>query len=1128
MNGQALSKPIGCVLFLGALALCLPAAAGEATHRDLIRVQQKTTEEPWLRINAGGHIGTVQALAFTPDSKRLCSAGLDKNVLVWNLTALQRDLRRSFLRERTIRWQVARSLRGSIYAVAVAPSDGLLAFGGYGAMGSLGEILLVDPLTGALVQVLDSHRQTVCGLAFSADGNSLVSSDTAGQVTVWKRDGWKPAVLCRPDDATYGPAAARAIAVQPKLRPIAVAGNDYVAVPAYQGQAASGRLKWKLNLVRLGDDPPQTRLLETVHEGLVTSLAASGDGMKLASADLQGNLFVWDLAGGEAKPPTVLRTKPFALSLCFSPDGATLVVGTAVAPGTQQSQLQIWDVAKRQLVRSRTLPDHVNACAVSPDGKLLAYSGGRDNEISLGPLTAAEPVAELRGTGRRVWRVAFAKQAPLYRIAWGTEPRSRGFNDYADLDAAFDSTRLELEAGKPNADQWLAPDWQAGKWSVRRESSGALQLMESGAARGRIELDPLLEGRPRCYCWVPDAQGQPQALAVGTDLQNSIYVYRLAKQGRCPVLRQFRGHHDFVTSLGVSRDLRFLVSGSADGTIIVWSLDGLAAGDEGLGRWGGEFAVQDGSLRVTALRSAGPLFRRGVRAGDVITGIDWLADGEKQTEKRPAEILKRLRDLPWMSQVVFHCSRNGNPRPAFQLVPAWQPLATLFVDSNREWAFWTPEGYYDASVNGHTMFGWQVNRGLQQLPDFYRADQYVKTLERPEVMQRLLPAGDLQEALRQAAVQPAVETQEILPRHIAATPVVEIVSPRAGDLIREGSIKVTARIGMPAPSELVRAKLFANGVVATQQRLVRELEVPGGRELMYEWTVPLTSDPQNLIQLVAGNDAPTAGLDSVLIERPDPAAAERPPQLSIMAVGVNRYADPAIQTLDYSQADAEAILQAFRDRSGGLYTVKQSLLLANEEVTPDRWRKKLQDLKTALTGRVSPDDLIILFLAGHGVVDPKTEQYYFVGHDLQVADYLEGRYADCISWEDFRALSDIPCRKLVVLDTCHSGALQPLSTRSLKSAIRALQEDVFLSVTASAGNERSEEDQQWGHGAFTKSLLEALDGRADTSGDGLVTLRELVRYAQQAVPKLTEGRQNPMAAPDELLPLISVPLARGK
>jgi WD40 repeat protein len=886
-------------------------------------------------------------------------------------------------------------------------------------------------------------------------------------------------------------------------------------------------MRWKLNLMRL-DNPQQTRLLDTMHEGLVTSLAASPDGTRLASADLQGHVFVWELAGAAVPPPTVLDVQPCALSLAFSPDGKTLVAGTAVAPGSGQSQLQIWDLAARKLVRSHVLPDHVNACAVSPDGRFVAYSGGRDNEVWLGPLTAAEPVTALRGTGRRVWKVAFAAQEPLYRIAWGTESRARGFNDYADLDSAFDATRLELGAGKLDAEQWLAPDWQAGQWTVRREAQGALQLLESGVARGRIELDPVLEGRPRCYCWIPGAPGQPLALAVGTDLQNSIYVVRVVQQGRCPILRQFRGHHDFVTSVGVSRDLRFLASGSADGTICVWSLDGLAEGADVSGRWGAEFVVQQDELRVASLRPAGPLFRRGLRPGDVVTKIGWPAEGETQSEQRPAEILNRLRDLPQMSQVVFHCRRDRQLRPVFQLVPAWQPMATLFVDTNREWAFWTPEGYYDASANGHTLFGWQMNRGLQQLPDFYRADQYVKTLERPTVLQRLLPAGDLDEALRQAAVQPPAETQEILSQHIAATPVIEIVSPQPGALIREGSAIVTARIAVPAPGALVRAKLFANGVVAPQQRLIREQAVAGGTERVYEWSVALPNDPQNLIQLVAGTDAPTAALASVLIERPEPAAAERLPQLSIIAVGVNHYADPAIATLDYSRADAEAILRMFRDRAGDLYTVNQSLLLANEEVTRAQWQKTMQNLKDSLAEDVSPDDLIVLFLAGHGVLDPKTERYYFVGYDLQVADYLEGRLTAGISWEDFRTLSDIPCRKLVVLDTCHSGALQPLSTRSLKAAVRALQEDVFLSLTASAGNERSEEDERWGHGAFTKSLLEALDGRADTSGDGLVTLRELFRYTQETVPQLTEGRQNPTAAPEELLPLISLPLARRK
>ena len=35
--------------------------------------------------------------------------------------------------------------------------------------------------------------------------------------------------------------------------------------------------------------------------------------------------------------------------------------------------MQVWDLAAKKLVHSRSLPDHVNACAVSPNGKLLAF-----------------------------------------------------------------------------------------------------------------------------------------------------------------------------------------------------------------------------------------------------------------------------------------------------------------------------------------------------------------------------------------------------------------------------------------------------------------------------------------------------------------------------------------------------------------------------------------------------------------------------------------------------------------------------------------------------------------------------------------------------------------------------------
>ncbi len=257
MNNKYFLRIAGAFLVILAAMVTVSSAADEPAERDIIRTRLTTEEEPWLRLNAGGHTATVEALAFTPDGERLCSAGLDKNVLVWNLSNL-RDLKRTFLRERTIRWQVARGLRGSIYALASAPNDGLLAIGGYGAMGSLGEILLVDPVKGTLVKVLEGHRQTVCSLAFSPDGKRLVSADTSGCVLLWNREGGKPITIYDPDEKTYGPEKAALIAKQPKMRPVGFVGNNDIVVPVLAGQSKDAQLTWKLMLIDAGN-PKQYR-----------------------------------------------------------------------------------------------------------------------------------------------------------------------------------------------------------------------------------------------------------------------------------------------------------------------------------------------------------------------------------------------------------------------------------------------------------------------------------------------------------------------------------------------------------------------------------------------------------------------------------------------------------------------------------------------------------------------------------------------------------------------------------------------------------------------------------------------------------------------------------------------------
>ncbi len=1078
-------------------------------------------ERPWLSINTLGHTAAVRALAFTPDSKRLCSAGLDKVVHVWNTSAIVRDLKRTLLLERSIRWQVGRGLRGSIYSVAIAPNDGLLAVGGYGATGALGEILLVDPVQGTLQKTLQGHRQTVCSLAFSADGAWLASLDVAGQLILWKRGDWQPSIVYETDDKVYGAPTAALIERQPNLRPIAMVGSTHVIIPVFVGAGADGRPNWRLQRIGMVDRK-DVRTFDTTHVGMVSALAVSADGSKLASGDLAGNLFLGETgAKGES-----LKPEGIVLSLAFDPKAETLVAGTAVTPATGKGQLQLWNVATRELTAKRLLPDNVSACAISPDGKMLASTGGEHNAVFLGPASDLEGATPLRGAARRVVKVAFAKNDPPYRVAFGsTYDPAGGFNNYGPLERSFDTAASELSPAAPlNAADWLDVNGAQGRWRAQRLADGSLQLFQDNVAKGVVRFDPRLEGTIRSYCWLAGAGGEPTAIAVGTDVQNSIYVCQLAERGSCPILRHFRGHNDYVTSIGASRDGRYLVSGSADGTVRIWSLSNYMLGRAVLGRWGVELAVNGNALTVSNIDPAGPLYFKGVRIGDMITRIRWPADKTAMAEDRAAAMLQQLSQLGWDAQIVFETSRAGAVQPAFQLLPAWQPLANLYVTADREWAFWTPEGYYDASTNGHTLFGWQVNRGLNAMPDFFRADQFRKKLERPDVLENLLPTGNLDAAFRKAALDPPKRPDQIVERQIEATPRINILVPKAGETLPQSSAIVRARIRLPKVGKLNRAKVFANGVVAPEAKLVEEVDGPDGKDLIYEWQARLPADERNMIQVVANTDSDTVGFNQIVVERPAKPQAERAPKLYVLAMGINQYRDQNIQPLAYSVADATSVVDLLEARAAGLYTLEKPTLLVNNEVTRSSWKESFTRLSQQLRSDARADDLLVIFLAGHGFVDPASQRYYFAGYDLSRDGYLQGDFSSSISWNDFELLSDIPCRKLAFLDTCHSGAIQQLRNRNLKAAVRAFQEDVVFTVTASAGHERSEEKASWQHGAFTKTLLEALSGQADLSGDGVVTLNEVVQYVQRTVPELTDGRQNPTAAPEELLPFVSLRL----
>ncbi len=173
----------------------------------LLRALQTSAQEtdPILCVNTLGHTAGVRALVFSADSKRLYSAGMDKVVQVWSFPDFPRAFppatKGAFVepwrKDVPIRWEIARGLRGCIYCLAMHPRDEVLAIGGYGARGTAGEIIRVDPRNGTFKPPYSGHAQSVWAVAFAADGRWLASMDLAGLAMVWHQDAKEPIRLTR-------------------------------------------------------------------------------------------------------------------------------------------------------------------------------------------------------------------------------------------------------------------------------------------------------------------------------------------------------------------------------------------------------------------------------------------------------------------------------------------------------------------------------------------------------------------------------------------------------------------------------------------------------------------------------------------------------------------------------------------------------------------------------------------------------------------------------------------------------------------------------------------------------------------------------------------------------------------
>lgn len=233
-----------------------------------------------------------------------------------------------------------------------------------------------------------------------------------------------------------------------------------------------------------------------------------------------------------------------------------------------------------------------------------------------------------------------------------------------------------------------------------------------------------------------------------------------------------------------------------------------------------------------------------------------------------------------------------------------------------------------------------------------------------------------------------------------------------------------------------------------------------------------------------------------------------------LIIGISKYQQKGIPNLEYADVDARSIYEFLQQPAAGGFSRENMLLLANEHATHARIREAL----TNFIARATPQDLLLIFFAGHGAPDPNASQnLYVIAHDTDATDMPE----TALSMPKLRAYLDRNVRSkrvVLLMDACHSAGLSTEGTRDLGNNLsnqyleRLLyQEEGRAIITSSDVNERSHESSKWGngHGVFTYYVLEGLKGTADTNRDRVVSVGELFRYVRQKVRLDTNLKQNP-------------------
>ncbi|MHC4176624.1 MAG: WD40 repeat domain-containing protein, partial [Planctomycetota bacterium] len=536
-------------------------AAGGMEGR--VKLWDLDTRRPWKVLKAQDE--AVAAVAFSPGGT-LLAAGCEDAVKIFDLT--------------TGRPRHQLSVEGSAYGLAFSRDGQLLAVGTGDPVHlsqKAGEVILWDVKSGKRSDTLGRHDQAVMCVAFSPDGELLVSGAFDGKLKLWDVATWAEHEPLQGHDQ-----GVLCIAFSPDGKMLVSAGLDKTVKvwdPATQEPVASleGH-RYRVNCLAFSPDgktlatgaggrtrySPELKLWQIVHQpegapafterpfdhlgritGGIGGLAFSPDGKFLIIGCYDKALHLWNADSG--KYETALQTQRVGRVefVGFSSDGAGLISVTS-------QSVKVWNTTGRperatfQAADLLGLDDDgqslsILSAALSRDGKTLALGGGYTKyEATVGEFLHSGGPKSLVRTAREnperkgVVRLIDPTSGKVLKTLPDLPHPIRGvaFSPNGQLLALWEGDLVRL-------------------WDLANEKQQSALKCPS---EGLVSL-----------AFSPDGKLLATAPAEG---DGTVTLWNVASQAQAASLPGHRG----VTSLAFSPDGKTLACSSMDGTVRMWDV----------------------------------------------------------------------------------------------------------------------------------------------------------------------------------------------------------------------------------------------------------------------------------------------------------------------------------------------------------------------------------------------------------------------------------------------------------------------------------------------------------------------------------------------------------------------------